>query len=382
MDKYWQQALSEIKILSDPKEPIIAPLQFQNHGLNIYDETTTLEEIDRFSLVVIHKGDMEKYSSELLAYLAEEFHVQFANEVFVIFGSEKKEENRELSLHVKPFFRKLKNMISGAHENIAHFKNRQTIYLGNNRALTRTVYGHKMLLDTRDLSLAPHILMDGEWEPWITKVFLNLLRPGMKVIDIGSNVGFYSILAADKIGKNGYLVCFEANPDLADLVFYNLQINGFHGRSKVISKAVYSHSDTLKFKIFQKYLGSSSIWADEKHAAAFHDSLKTITVDAISLDEYVPTGIKVDFIKMDAEGAEPYILKGANRIIKENPDIIILMEFSPPILKISYGSIEKFYSSISSLGLNIYKINLDSSLSPLHLPEAKDILGIDVVLRR
>jgi SAM-dependent methyltransferase len=143
--------------------------------------------------------------------------------------------------------------------------NRPLVYIGNNRALTKTIYGHKIIVDTRDLSLSPHILIDGYWESWITNVFLKLVKPGMNVVDIGCNVGFYSLLAAEKIGSSGNLICFEANPEMADLVFQNIQINGFGGRSKIINKAVYSENIPLTFNINKKFLGGSSLWADEAH---------------------------------------------------------------------------------------------------------------------
>ena len=308
--------------------------------------------------------------------------MQFANEVFVIFGANSKELSSKMLRHSQALLDKIKNLVSHAIQHIPAATSRQSIYLGNNRALTKTAFGHKIVVDTRDLSLAPHILLDGVWESWITKVFLDFVRPGMSVIDIGANVGFYSLLAADRIGENGCLTCFEANPEMATLVFHNLDLNGFNGRSTIVNKAVYSHSTNLEFKIYENYMGSSSLWADENHAAAYHDKLKIIDVETISLDEYFPHDQKIDLMKIDAEGAEPYILKGAKRIIENNPNIVIIMEFAPPVLEVSYGSIETFYEEIADFGLNIYKINTDSTLSLLSLEDAKKISWTDVVLKR
>ena len=88
-------------------------------------------------------------------------------------------------------------------ELLNRIRRNSSIYLGNNIALTKTIYGQKMYVDTRDQSLTPHILLDGDWEGNITKVFLANVKSGMHVVDIGANVGYYSLLAGRKIGKNG-----------------------------------------------------------------------------------------------------------------------------------------------------------------------------------
>jgi FkbM family methyltransferase len=388
-DEFWKATSFKIVDFVEKGAPIIAPLEFKDSGLNVVAETVRPIFMSKYKCFVIHKGLMKKHSLDFLKTLAEECNILFANEVFVVFVFEKCDFDIKTAKHSITFYENLYSLIlrtqdqnSRAQHEIVQGSGQQSIYLGNNKALTKTAYGHKMLVDTRDLSLSPHILMDGMWESWIAKVFIDLLRPGMKVIDVGSNIGFYSLLAADKIGESGHLTCFEANPEISSLVFHNLHLNGFHNRSEVVTKAVYSHSTTLEFKVFESYLGSSSIWADDAHANAYRDQLRTINVETISLDEYFPENAQIDLIKMDVEGAEPYVLKGARRIISSNPQVLIIMEFAPSVLKVSYGSIEKFYDEISSYGLTIYKINNDSTLTIMPLAEAKQITWTDVVLKK
>lgn len=261
-------------------------------------------------------------------------------------------------------------------------KTRQTVYLGDFQALTKTRHGHKIVVDTRDMSLSPHILLDGTWEPWIAKVFLDLVEPGMRIVDIGSNVGFYSLLGAHNVGEDGEVVCFEANPHLVTLLFRNLEMNGFKDRCVVEENAVYSVSTDLEFHLNSKHMGDSSIWSDTNEGAEYRDEITTITVRAVTLDDYFADMSKVDFIKIDAEGAEPHILQGAKRIISQNPNIKIMMEFAPSLISKSYGSVDDFYLDISAHGLRVFRINSDSSLSQMELDEAKDVSWTDVLLRR
>ncbi|WP_213034895.1 FkbM family methyltransferase [Candidatus Nitrotoga fabula] len=257
---------------------------------------------------------------------------------------------------------------------------RPMVYLGGNRALTKTIYGHKIIVDTRDLSLAPHILIDGYWERWITNVFSELILPGMVVLEIGANVGYYSLLAADKIGASGKLICFEANPELSDLIFYNLAINGFGSRSEVVNKAVYSEDTILTFKIYEKFLGGSSLWGNDEQAKNYRDKIKRIQVDGVRLDSHFKPGTRIDFIKIDAEGAEPYILKGASRILSENPHVIIMFEFSPKCFILNM-SVEIFYNEWTRLGFKMYRIEPDSTLSTLTLADAIATSTCDVILK-
>ncbi|HHK74184.1 MAG TPA: FkbM family methyltransferase [Rhizobiales bacterium] len=243
----------------------------------------------------------------------------------------------------------------------------QGIYLGNNRALTQTKWGHKVFVDTTDVSLTPHILLDGYWEMWITKALLSELKPGMTFVDIGSNLGYFSILGADAVGESGKVISFEANPEMHELTYRNLEINGFLDRSECHNKAAFSENTMLEFKLYEKHKGSSSLYALDEAAAHFHDSLTTISVEAVTLDSAL-AGRKVDVIKMDAEGAEPAILSGARNLLADNPDIAIFMEFSPGFLP-SMGESEAVLDMMTGLGFSIRRIDTDSSLVPVDKEE-------------
>jgi FkbM family methyltransferase len=208
--------------------------------------------------------------------------------------------------------------------------NRTTaVYLGDHTALTRTALGHKLYVDTRDISLAPHLLMDGEWEMWITRAFEGLVRPGMTVVDIGANVGWYTLAAAQGVGPEGRVVAFEANPRLAGLVRKSVEINGFWGRTTVEAQAVTDHRGELTLHVLRDHQGSSTITAADV-GAAWGDASTPVTVPCTTLDDYADEhGLRIDVLKIDAEGAEPAIIAGARRVLQANPDIQVLMEYGP-----------------------------------------------------
>ncbi|WP_395662515.1 FkbM family methyltransferase [Aestuariivirga sp.] len=258
---------------------------------------------------------------------------------------------------------------------------RMAVYLGNNRALTKTVYGHKIYVDTRDHSLTPHILLDGNWEDWITKVFRTVVRDGMRVIDVGANIGWYSLIAGDLVGAAGRVTSFEADPEMAEILYRNIVVNGLVDRVTVVPKAVYSESKPVEFKIHEHLKGSSSLFSTDASAAVFNDEVSHVTVQATAIDDFLPENSVVDFMKIDAEGAEPFVLQGARRTLSENRDIQIMMEFSPAML-CAYGSAETFLGEISGLGFGVWRIAADSSLIRSSHQDLLSAGHCDVLLRR
>jgi len=236
-------------------------------------------------------------------------------------------------------------------------------YLGDHRVLVRTVWGHKLILDGRDLSLAPHLILDGYWEMWISRVFQALLKPGMTVVEVGPNVGYYTVLAAAQVGATGRVIAVEANPQMAKLLRDNLSINGQLDRTRIVEAAAYSEETELEFKCFRDHMGNSSLFADDNTAARFADQLDTLQVPAVTLDSVIASGQRVDLIKIDAEGAELHALRGAARILTENPDVLIIAEHSPDLIAAVHGGHRAaLFEHCTALGFQAWLIAHDASL--------------------
>lgn len=381
-DTYWTDTAAFVKSCCAEACEIVAPGGFEQ--LVPCTSYSRRHECVSPKVLVLHKGQLEELGLDWIENATQPLHPSFANEVFVAFSDTKPMRSITDSPHFVAFKQKLAALVRHVEvgAQVSAPGARMAMYLGNNLALTKTIFGHKMYVDTRDLSLAPHILIDGYWEQWITNVFRQAIRPGMHVLDIGANVGWYSLLAAELVGPNGRLTSFEANPAMAELVHRNLVVNGFLDRARVETKAVYSVSKQLAFQVYEHFMGSSSLFATQEAAASFKDTLKTVQVDAVSLDDFMSPGSRVDFIKIDAEGAEPFILKGATRLFAENPQLQIMMEFSASILSQSYGSVGAFCSDIKALGFTIWRITHDSTLVESSREDLESAAHCDVILKR
>ncbi len=206
---------------------------------------------------------------------------------------------------------------------------RPVSYIGDGVALTVTKFGQMLYVDTRDVSLSPHLLVSGDWEPGITDVFRSRIKPGMRYAEVGANCGWFTLQAAALVGCTGSVVAFEPNPRYADLLHKTLTINGCNGYAKVVSSAVSNHNGELDFYIFDNFRGNSTLFLADVVAKTFLDQYHKIKVPSQTLNNYFSPGQKIDFLKIDAESAEVHILEGGERLLQDNPDIEIIVEASP-----------------------------------------------------
>src|SRR5262249_40656178 len=108
---------------------------------------------------------------------------------------------------------------------VSGYLHRPCTYVGEQTILTQTVFGHLLHLDARDPSMLPSLVARGYWEPSVTRALLRLLRPGLRVVEVGANVGWYSLLFAWRVVPGGSVTAFEANPRMVELLRRTLAAN-------------------------------------------------------------------------------------------------------------------------------------------------------------
>ena len=396
-DVYWSDTVKFITKYLDDSESLIAPADFSAKFDNVYAYSEA-QSASQASWIIIHKGMIEHISHQILYEDIYELSPVFANEVFVVFSNKNSiPAISQNNMHIKSLREKLVVMkqalksFSSSSEltvsKIATVQNNSSlahsVYLGDYRALTRNFLGQKMIVDTRDLSLTPHILADGYWEMWITKAFMKMLSPGMTVVEVGANIGYYTLIAASKVGESGQIHAFEANPQTFKTLFENIAVNGFIDRTKIIQKAVYKDSRKLSFHCLKKHHGSSSIIDfEDSFTEQYMDEKETVEVDALSLDEYFSPGTKIDLIKIDAEGSEPYIFHGMKRVIDENPNIKVLFEFAPFLISGAGNDPKMFLHDLNSKGFKIQIIDTNSSVANIQIDDALRLPHCEILLSR
>lgn len=245
------------------------------------------------------------------------------------------------------------------------WERRPQAYLGDHTLLTRTIFGHAMYLDTRDLSLTPHLVLQGYWEPDVTRFFLRLVKPGMHVADVGANVGYYTLLACSLVGGKGRVTAFEANPALALLARRSISVNGFRARARVMDVAVTDAPGRVTLYSLEHRQGDSSISAFSAGELAFPgDRVTEINASATSLDVFLEDD-SVDLVRMDVEGAEPLVFDGMQRIIARNPALRIVMEWFPERIRCVGRDPVAFLRSIAAAGFRFQRVSAGGRLERL-----------------
>jgi len=252
---------------------------------------------------------------------------------------------------------------------------RQAVYLGDHKVLTRTAQGHKIVLDTRDQSLFPHIALDGEWESWVTDVLVKNLRPGMTVVDAGANVGYFTLIACNAVGREGRVFAFEPDPETYEMLFRSVEMNGFRQICQCHRMALSSSRGKARFYRFSQHFGGNSLWHRGGATTEFGDKVSEVEVDTIPFDEFAESaGIRgrIDLIKIDTEGSEAHVLQGMQKTLAANPNIVLLCEFNAEHIRSSNCDPETAADSLLENGFKFRIIHYDGSIRPISRTELLD----------
>jgi FkbM family methyltransferase len=204
------------------------------------------------------------------------------------------------------------------------------VYFGDHTALVATRWGAKMLVDTRDAMVAPWLVLDGLWESTVTDWLQHTLQPGQVFVDVGANIGYFTLLGATLVGPEGTCVGIEAHPRLAELLQRNVIINGLHRYVTTWHRAAWSEAGDLKIHLRRNFASNSSVGSIGADALKrLGDTEKVVEVQAVRLDDLLSDLPRVDVIKVDVEGAEVQVFTGLTRILTSNPAITIIFEWSP-----------------------------------------------------
>lgn len=195
----------------------------------------------------------------------------------------------------------------------------RTVYLGNERTLTRILGRHKIFLQTVDHGFACHLMIDGFWESWVTQFLAREVRPGMNVIDVGANFGYFTLLLSDLVGETGTVLAVEPNPDAAASMCESIMLNGFVGRTRVSACALGdAHGSALLFLPNHEPKNASIVDNVDSPGG------RTIETPVRTLDELAGDGPRIDLIKIDAEGSEPRIWAGMQQIVRRDKPRLLL----------------------------------------------------------
>lgn len=243
--------------------------------------------------------------------------------------------------------------------------------------------GFIMAFPAEEWRLPAYQILAGPLEPGLVKAMKAAIHEGMTVVDIGANVGTYTLLALRAIGVSGKVYSYEPTPRTFAILKDNVQINGFLETGRIIlrQKAVTDGSRAKSpFFIWRDSLSHNSLYPEQE---ASSEQVEVIEVDSVSLDEDLGGDQKVDVVKIDAEGAEPAILRGMRAIISNNPSITIFIEFAPMHLMRARLPLRPYLEEIRGYGFEILAVDEPTGeLKPITERELVECFSVNLMLRR
>lgn len=178
----------------------------------------------------------------------------------------------------------------------------------------------------------------------------NAVKPGMTVLDIGANVGYYSVYLSKLVGKSGKVYAFE--PD--ELNYSYLKINTGN-RNNIIVNNVAVGEKSGWILLYQ----SERLNVDHQTYDS-GEGRQTKKIQCVAIDDYFTNGELVDIVKLDIQGYDYFAVKGMRRVLERSPDVMIFGEFWPYGLKRAGVSPLDYTSLLKDLG---FKVELEDGIT-------------------
>jgi FkbM family methyltransferase len=207
--------------------------------------------------------------------------------------------------------------------------------------------GHTYFLDKSDSN---RMSIRDTYEPLQTYVMKKLIEPKSHVIDLGANIGYYTMLMARSVGPQGKVYAFEPDPGNLALLKKNIGANGYKN-IQVETAAVSNQNGRVKLHKEKWNDATPSLWKSE-HTTSF------VEVDTIRLDQFFDANpMAIQMIKMDIEGAEGKALEGMEQTIKRSPGLVIVTEFLPTVMERLGTQPLNFLTRLERHGFRLFNID-------------------------
>lgn len=185
-----------------------------------------------------------------------------------------------------------------------------------------------------------------KYEKDVEKTIGDILGKGDVFIDIGANVGYFSVIVSRIVGENGKVYALEAIPKLCGLLSESIAINDIKNIN-VLNNAVYSENKKI---LFHRMKNSAFSYISRDNT-----SDGTIEVNAVTLDSLIDKVGKVDVIKIDVEGAEMNVLLGGKNLISRYKPKIIMEVANWSLQRFNYSS-KDILSFLRNIGYKAYDL--------------------------
>ena len=267
-----------------------------------------------------------------------------------------------MSACIRPFYGSgLGNYFPFKQLNHFHQKLGKKLHFGEqNEVKMQTKEGFLMYLH-EGKTIDDTIMNLGFWEPDMSKLIRKNLRKWDVFLDIGANIGYFSLLASSIVGNEGEVLAFEpSSKNFAELQ-KNIALNNFSNISAI--RHAVSNTATTKNLFYNPTNPGGSSLVENLHSGKEGESIETIVLDDFLGEK------KIDFIKMDIEGYEYFAILGMKKILSQN-NLKMIFEYSPTFYEKLYPtdfaekSVEML-DILAEVGFKLYYIDYRGHLKPI-----------------
>jgi FkbM family methyltransferase len=250
--------------------------------------------------------------------------------------------------------------------------------------LVQTIHGIKYYIDPSDEIMAPQLVIYRQWEADLSAFMANSVTPNTIFLDIGANFGYFTCLVASRIGNNGTgrVIAVEPNPQMQRLLRRNIKVNWSMSPVEIFDCAATDQEGFVEFSVPKDRAANASLVTSSKT-----DSDNRFLVKSNSIDQLV-AGHVIDICKIDVEGFEATVLKGAEKTIARSPNINIIIEWSLEQMRLAGFLPADLLSLFEKYNLTAYRLPPTRFISDMEWEaykishETLCLMGYDNILLR
>lgn len=215
-------------------------------------------------------------------------------------------------------------------------------------------YDVKVYINLSDYLVSRRLFISGSFNKPIENFILQNIKSEMTVVDVGSNIGIYTLLMSKLVGKDGKVFSFEPDNRNTKLLNKSIILNNFKNINLFNCLLSNVNSDNNKFYLDKDYFGSNSIIKNQLPSKLYKAiNVKSLTLDSVFLNNQK----KLDFIKVNVDGSELDFIEGAKETIKIFKPLIIIEYCVPRLQELDKFDNDNFLNFFRNLNYNIFLIN-------------------------
>jgi len=221
------------------------------------------------------------------------------------------------------------------------------------RRMVVNVLGQRMTAHTVDRYLALWFWKMRLLEYEVLGILPRLCSPGMKILDVGANIGLYTLLFAKYVGSTGHVWAYEPDHGNADTLKHNLSLNG-HSNVTVDTRAVGAKTETGTLFLSDSHQGDHRLFQGD-------DSRRGVGVEVVALDDEFKNDEQVDIVKIDVQGVEEFVLMGMEKLLSRSTALTVIVEIVEDELAAPNCSASSAVARLESLGFRLAYVDTNGA---------------------